>query len=61
MMKGEPLTSLVEVVLHLSATEARELYAELYRLSTDELGHPWQSDSQIAEVMRQLAKVGADT
>ena len=66
-MDAQAVTQLTGVTLKLSAQEARELYAELYRLS--DKFHPWPvaaspetvlAGSMIAALMRELGKVGAD-
>ena len=60
-MKSRPISNLVAICLDFSADEARDLYAELYRLSADELVQPFPANGMIASLMRELATAGVDS
>ena len=60
-MWSEAEASITKIILTLPLDEARELYAELYRLSADDLCRPYPADSMIGSLMRELAKHNADT
>lgn len=59
-MESSVTTTLESINVKLGAQEARDLYAELYRLSSDHLMRPYPADSQIAKLMHHLAKHGVD-
>ncbi len=62
-MKAEPVTELVGAVIRMTAGEARELYAELYRISSDRLMQSYRDlgYGQIASLMISLGQIGADS
>jgi hypothetical protein len=60
-MEADGIQELVRIHLTLSADEARALYAQLYRVSADELLRPWPRDSPVQELMILLSKHGADS
>lgn len=61
-MTGEGVTQLIGIQLAMSATEANELYAELYRVSADWIkqSYPSIGYQRIADLMAELARLGVD-
>lgn len=62
-MQAEPVTQLIGLTIMVSAEEARELYAELYRISADHIERPYAlaGYSRVAELMIQLGDAGVDS
>lgn len=57
-MRSDPVVKLVSLTIEMSAEEAGELYAELYRLSRD-VPYDYDADSKIGEMMRLLSSAEA--